>query len=112
MALVLTPKSIVQAGSGQLAYTTPNSTENIPASGTLILHVKNASGSSITVTPQDPGLTVSGTAALQTNRAVTVIATTGDQMILLPASLINPANQQIQVVFSATASVTGLLLSL
>ena len=111
MALVLTPTAIVKIATVNLAYATPNSTENIPASGQLILHVKNASGSSITVTPMDPGLTVGGTAALTANNATTVPATTGDRMILLPASFINPTTQQIQVVFSATASVTGLLLS-
>jgi hypothetical protein len=111
MALVLTPTPIVKAGTANLAYATPNSTENIPASGQLILHVKNTSGGAITVTPMDPGLTVGGTAALTANNAVTVGATTGDKMILLPASFINPTTQQIQVVFSATASVTGLLLS-
>jgi len=109
MALVLTPTPIVKLGTPQLAYATPLATENIPASGALILHVKN-SGSSGTVTPQDPGLTPSGSPALNTGNAVTIQATTGDKMIYLPASLINPATGMIQVIF-ATGTFTGLILS-
>ena len=109
MALNLVPTPIVKLGSAQVVYATPNATENIPASGQLILHVKN-SGSSGTVTPQDPGFTPGGSAALQTGNAVTIQATTGDKFILLPASLINPTNGQIQVIF-ATGTFTAVLLS-
>jgi hypothetical protein len=53
----------------------------------LILHVKNTSGSSNTVTLTDPGFTPSGSVA--TNPSFAVPATTGDRMYKLPSSLQN-----------------------
>jgi hypothetical protein len=87
------------------AYATPAATENITTNAALVLHVKNT-GSSGTVTPQDPGLTPTGNAA--TNAAITIPATTGDKFIYLPASLINPATGQMQIVF-ATGTFSGAL---
>ena len=85
-------------------WQTPAATENIASGGLPIrLHVKN-SGSSGTVTPQDPGLTAAGNVA--TNAAVTIPATTGEKMIFLPAALYNPSTGFTSVVF-ATGTFTA-----
>lgn len=69
----------------------------------LILHVKNAGGSSDTVTLTDPGLTAAGSAA--TNPSFAVPATTGDRMYKLPPSLANSSGI-ITIGHSFTTSVT------
>jgi hypothetical protein len=92
------------------SYATPGSSENITPTDNLFLHVKNGSGSSITVTLTDAGTTPSGSAA--TNPTVTVPATTGDRMIYLPRTLASPTTGYIVVGFSATTSVTAALLRL
>jgi hypothetical protein len=69
----------------------------------LVLHVKNAGGSSDTVTLTDPGTTPAGSAA--TNPTFAVPATTGDRMYLLPSSLAN-ASGIITIAHSFTTSVT------
>lgn len=106
MALA-TVQQIVSTGLAP-AYATPLSTEQIQPNDDLFLHVKNASGSPITVTLTDPGQTPSGSAA--TNPTVSVPATTGDRMIYLPATLTNSSTGTIQVGFSATTSVTAALI--
>lgn len=102
-----TVQQIVPAGLAP-AFATPSSTENITPADDLVLHVKNASGSAVTVTLVDVGLTPAGSAA--TNQTISVPATTGDRMIALPYALMNPATGLIQVTFSATTSVTAALL--
>lgn len=89
-------------------YATPLSTEQITPNDDLILHVKNASGSPVTVTLTDPGATPSGSVA--TNPTVSVPATTGDRLIYIPATLTSTSTGTIQVAFSATTSVTAALL--
>ena len=69
----------------------------------LILHVKNAGGSSDTVTITDPGTTPSGSAA--TNPTFAVPATTGDRMYFLPSSFANSSGI-ITIAHSFTTSVT------
>jgi hypothetical protein len=69
----------------------------------LILHVKNAGGSSDTVTITDPGLTAAGSAA--TNPTFSVPATTGDRMYKLSPSFANVSGI-ITVAHSFTTSVT------
>lgn len=69
----------------------------------LILVVKNAGGSSDTVTLTDPGLTASGSAA--TNPTFSVPATTGERWYKLPVSLQNSSGI-ITIAHSFTTSVT------
>lgn len=89
------------------AYATPNSSEQINPNTGQFLHVKNASGSPITVTLVDAGTSPAGSATV--NPTVSVPATTGDRMIYLPPAMVNPATGTIQVNFSATTSVTAAL---
>lgn len=100
---------IVKAGTTP-AYAAPLASENIiPAKG-LFLHVKNANGSPCVVTPDDPGRTPAGSAAV--DPGVTVPATTGERLIPLPLELVNPATGFITVTFSVQASVTVALFQL
>ena len=69
----------------------------------LILHVKNAGGTSDTVTLTDPGTTPAGSAA--TNPSFTVPITTGDRMYKLSPSLQNSSGI-ITISHSFTTSVT------
>jgi len=69
----------------------------------LILHVKNAGGTSDTVTLTDPGSTPAGSAA--TNPTFTVPITTGDRMYKLSPSLQNSSGI-ITISHSFTTSVT------
>lgn len=85
-------------------WQTPLATENIASGGVALrLHVKN-SGSSGTVTPQDPGSTPAGNVAA--SAAVTIPASTGDKVIFLPAALYNPSTGFTSVVF-ATGTFTA-----
>lgn len=96
--------SIVATGvASNLA--TPLSTETVLPYEDLILHVKNASGSPITVTLVDPGFTPAGSAA--TNGTVSVPATTGERFIAISTALMNTSTGLISVQFSATTSVTA-----
>ena len=111
MAL-LSPQTITKAGATPV-YSTPSSSDTIAAANGVVqfLHVKNASGSSITVTLVDAGTTPAGSAA--TNPTVTVPATTGDKMIgPLPNSLASSSTGLITVNYSATTSVTAALISM
>lgn len=89
-------------------YATPSSTEQIIPDSGLFLHIKNASGSPITVTLTDPSLTTAGSVA--TNPTISVAATTGERMIYISPNLRNTGTGTIQVGFSSTTSVTGALL--
>lgn len=108
MAL-LTAQTVAKAGITP-AYSAVTASDTItPVSGTVqFLHVKNASGSAVTVTLVDPGSTPFGSAA--TNPTVSVPATTGDKMIgPLPLSLASASTGLITVTYSATTSVTAAL---
>jgi hypothetical protein len=83
----------------------PLSTETVLPSDDLVLHVRNASGSAVTVTVLDSSLTPAGNASA--NLTVSVPATTGERFIYIPQSAVNPATGLISVTFSATASVTA-----
>jgi hypothetical protein len=102
----LTVQQIVKAGLAP-AYVTPTVTVGDTIAGAddrTFVHVKNASGSPITVTVSDVGLTASGNpAAIAT---VSVPATTGDRMIPVPASAVDPASGLATVICSAVTSVT------
>lgn len=79
----------------------------VPNDGRMFVHVKNASGSAVTVTIQTPG-TVDGMAVA--DRTVSVAATTGERMIgPFPPSQYNQIAADvgsIYVDFSAVASVS------
>ena len=68
------------------------------------LRVKNASGSSVTVTVTDPALTLAGSAAV--SPTFTVPATTGDVSWPLHPGLVNTATGLISISYSATTSLT------
>ncbi len=97
-------QAITAAGvSANLA--TPLSTETVLPQEDLILHVKNASGSPITVTLTDPGFTQAGSAA--TSGTVSIPATTGDKYIAISQFLMSLSTGLISVTFSSTTSVTA-----
>jgi hypothetical protein len=97
-------KQIVATGTAA-GLATPLSSETIAATDDLILHVKNASGSPITVTLTDPTLTAAGSAA--TNPTISVPATTGDVYIFVNQQLASTSTGLITVGFSSTTSVTA-----
>lgn len=99
----------ITAAGVSAALATPLSTETVPPVDDLILHVKNASGSPITVTLTDPGFTQAGSAA--TNATVSIPATTGEKFIAISTYLMNPSTGLISVTFSSTTSVTAEWLS-
>lgn len=105
MAL-LSPQAIV-APSLTPAYTAVNASDTITPDTGLFLHVKNANAAACTVTITDSGTTPGGSAA--TNPTVSVPATTGDRMIPIQPSYVNPATGVITVTYSVTASVTAAL---
>lgn len=92
-------------GGTSAALATPLSTETVLPYDDLILHVKNASGSPITVTVTDAGSTAS--ASVASNPTISVPATTGDKYYYVNQYLTNPATGLITVAFSATTSVTA-----
>jgi hypothetical protein len=73
------------------------------------LHVRNASGSSVTVTVVVPGNTEFGVA--QPDPTVSVPATTGERLIRLTQGLVDPATGLINVTYSAVTSVTVAVIS-
>ena len=70
----------------------------------IFLHVKNAGGSSDTVTLNDSGLTPGGSTGA--SPTISVAATTGDKMIYIPVSFANPSTGQVTISHSFTTSVT------
>ena len=106
MAL-LTTQSVGLTGTAP-SYGAVSASDTVnPATG-LFLHVKNAGGSSDTVTITDGGVTPGGSAA--TSPTVSVPATTGDRMIYIPPSFVNPSTGLITITHSFTTSVTCALL--
>jgi hypothetical protein len=99
---LLTVQQIGSPTTPTYAAVTASDTVAADPSG-LILHVKNAGGSSDTVTLTDPGTTPSGSVA--TNPTFSVPATTGDRMYVLPSSLANSSGI-ITIAHSFTTSVT------
>ena len=95
----------VTAAGASSNLQTPNSTETILATDDLVLHVKNGSGSAITVTVTDNSLTAAGSAA--TSPVISIPATTGEKFIYLNALLAAPATGLVTVAFSSTTSVTA-----
>lgn len=89
----LTPSYGAVASTDTCSYT-PNS----------FLHVKNVSGSPDTVTVVVPGTGPYGVAI--PDPTVSVPATTGDRMIPIRASAVDPATGLITIQHSATTSVT------
>lgn len=105
MAL-LTAQAIV-APSLTPTYSAVNASDTITPDTGLFLHVKNANASPTVVTITDSGTTPGGSPA--TNPTVSVPASTGDRMIPISPSYVNPATGLITVSYSVTASVTAAL---
>lgn len=104
MAL-LTPQQINKAGL-QATYSAVNSTDTANPDDDIILHVKNASGGTLTVTLTDTSPTQAGSAA--TNPTVSI--TTGtDKFIYLPAAY-GLVSGIVTIGYSTTTSVTAALL--
>ena len=102
MAL-LTAQTVTRAGITP-TYAAVSASDTIQADAGLALHVKNAGGSADTVTLTDAGVTPGGSAA--TNPTVSVPATTGDKMILIPAQFASTSTGLVTVTHSFTTSVT------
>jgi hypothetical protein len=95
----------ITAAGVSAALATPLSTETVALNDDIILHVKNASGSPITVTLTDNTLTAAGSVA--TNPTVSIPATTGDKYIFVNPLFANTTTGLITVGFSSTTSVTA-----
>lgn len=112
MAL-LTPQAIKTSGNGLTpAYTTPSSSDTFPNDGKTFLHVKNAAGSSITVTITSTAVTPTGTVVAPL--VETVGATTGDKMIgpLPPGAYNDPVTGLVTATYSSVTSVTAAVIQL
>lgn len=98
----VTTQSITNAGAATTySAASPGGDRFLPADGTF-LHVKNGSGSPITVTLVTPG-TVDGLAI--TDRAVSVPATS-ERFIAVPDSLYRSSDGLADITWSATTTVT------
>lgn len=97
-------QAVVAAGT-TANLQTPLSSETVIPAEDLVLHVKNASGSAITVTMVDASKTPGGSSA--TNPTRSVPATTGDVYIYIPVVYVDPTTGLVTVTFSATTSVTA-----
>ena len=102
MAL-LAPQTILATGLNPTFSAVSASDTIIPSSG-LILHVKNAGGSTDNVVVGDGGVTPAGNSS--TGRTIAVAATTGNQEIYIPPSAADPATGLITITHSFTTSVT------
>ena len=103
MAL-LTPQVITKAGLAG-TFTAVNASDTISPDANLILRVKNANAAACTVTLDDGATTAGGSTPV--DPTVVVPATTGDVMIYIPPSFVNPATGLITITYSVTASVTA-----
>lgn len=97
------PLAISKLGTS-ITLATPAGTENITASGPLILWIECSAGAG-TVTITDPGFTPAGSAA--TNPIISVGAGV-KKAIYLPASVISPSTGQITLTF-AVGTFLGIL---
>lgn len=102
MALIATQSVVVAGTAPTFAAAAAGDTARTGAHLTLI--VKNASGSSITVTLTPPGTLPTG--AAYPAKVYTVPATTGEQWIPLLDLYADPTTRVATVAYSATASVT------
>lgn len=102
MALIATQSTSVAGTAPTFAAAAAGDTCNVGQHRTLI--VKNASGSSITVTLTPPATLPTG--AAYPAKVYTVPATTGEQWIPLLDVYADPTTNQATVAYSATASVT------
>lgn len=102
MALVATQQITVAGTAPTFAAAAAGDTCRVGAHLTLI--VKNASGSSITVTMTPQGTLPTG--ATYPTKVYTVPATTGEQWIPLLDLYADPSTLQATITYSATASVT------
>jgi len=109
MAL-LTAQQITVTGL-QPVYAAVSASDTLvhPGGDAVFLHVKNAGGGADTVTLVVPG-SLYGVAIA--DATVSVPATSGDRMILIPPGLGDPVTGLITVLHGATASVTCALLRL
>lgn len=86
------------------AYVAAAASQEFPNDGRTFLHIKNASGSPITCTVTTPSTHVG--LALE-DPVITVGATTGEQMAgPFPKGLYNASDGNVDITWSATASVT------
>lgn len=102
MALISTQSVAVAGTAPTFAAAAAGDTCRVGAHLTLI--VKNASGSSITVTLTPPPTLPTGSA--YPAKVYTVPATTGEQWIPLLDIFADPVTGQATIVYSATATVT------
>lgn len=102
----LQPQPLLRTGT-LVTYTAVGSTDYFNPADDLVLHVKNGSGSAITVSLVDGGKTPAGSGAQF--RTVTVAAGT-DRFIYFPAALADPSTGLIAVSYSSVTSVTAALL--
>ena len=102
MAL-LTPQAVTST-LGKPTFSAVASSDTINPDDGLFLIVKNAGGSSDTVTVDDAGVTPGGSAA--TDPTWSVPATTGEVWIPINRSFVNPTTGLITVSHSFTTSVT------
>jgi hypothetical protein len=104
---VISPQQVSIAGTNA-TYTAVTASDTFGPDTGQVLHVKNASGGSVTVTFVDAGRTPGGSAA--TNPTVSVPAA-GDRFIgPVPQSYASQSTGLITVNYSATTSVTAALL--
>ena len=97
-------QAVVMAGINANMQT-PSATETVVPVDDLVLHVKNTSGSAITVTITDAGNTPAGSAA--TNVPMSVPATSGEMFKYIPVAAVNPATGLVTATFSSTTGVTA-----
>lgn len=103
MAL-LVAQQITKAGITP-SYAAVSASDTLTADSVgMFLHVKNAGGTADTVTFDDAGTTPGGNSP--TDPTVTVPITTGDKMIYIVPSYVNPATGLITVSHSFITSVT------
>lgn len=91
----------------QATYTTVSASDTIPYNDDLFLHVKNNSGSTLTVTLTDPGRTPAGSSA---TNPTTTLATGTEAFIPVNVNLVDPNTGLATVAYSTTTSVTAALL--
>lgn len=110
----ITKQQIIPAGLAVTYATSQAGPDKLAPGPTTFLHVKNVTGSPITVTIDDPlSVSPSGAQSFNPDLSVTVPATTGDRMIgPLPAErFASTADGMVNITYSAAiSSVAGLFL--
>ncbi|MFD5916175.1 hypothetical protein ACFVYP_07055 [Kitasatospora sp. NPDC058201] len=101
---LLTPQAVSLAGLTP-TYGAAAASTTVPCGERVFLHVKNAAGSSMTVTLTSTAKVRGQTAA---DLVVTVPATTGDKLIgpITPDLFASPTDGTCAVAYSSTTSVT------